>query len=136
MILTQPNSECNKEGSRREDYDGPHYFQQPVEVYVLLCFLVHPLHRFAFNPRRISVTAVLRAVMQLFQYLLQLLGDRQAEVGGVLQDGEAVVGDGQEGDGRGQDAGLVQNMDVQNLGDAHQQEGQHLPAEAADHQLI
>ena len=53
-------------------------------------------------------------------------------MGGVLQDGEAVVGDGPEDHGGTQDAGLVQDVHVQYLGDAHQQEGQYLPAEAAE----
>ena len=53
-------------------------------------------------------------------------------MGGVLQDGEAVVGDGPEDHGGTQDAGLVQHVYIQNLGDAHQKEGQHLPAEAAE----
>ena len=81
------------------------------------------------------LATLLRAVMQLFQYLLQLFGDRQAEVGGILQDGEAVVGNGPEDDGGTKHPRLVQDMYIQNLGNAHQQEGQHLPAEAVDHQL-
>ena len=53
-------------------------------------------------------------------------------MGGVLEDGEAVVGNRPEDHGGTQHAGLIQYMDVQNLGDPHQQEGQHLPAEAAE----
>ena len=53
-------------------------------------------------------------------------------MGSILQDGEAVVRDGPEDDRSTQDAGLVQHMDVQHLGDPDQQEGQHLPAEAAE----
>ena len=50
----------------------------------------------------------------------------------VLQDGEAVVRDRPEDDRRAQHTGLVQDMHIQHLGDAHQQESQHLPAEAAE----
>ncbi len=50
-------------------------------------------------------------------------------MGGVLQDGEAVIGDGPEDDGGTQYPRLVQNMDIQHLGNPNQQEGQHLPAE-------
>ena len=57
--------------------------------------------------------------MKLFQYLLQLLGDRQAEMGGVLQDGEAVVCNRPEDDRRAEDPRLVQNVCVQGLGNAH-----------------
>ena len=53
-------------------------------------------------------------------------------MGGVHQDGEAVVCNGPEDDSGPQDAGLVQHVYIQNLGDAHQKEGQHLPAEAAE----
>lgn len=56
-------------------------------------------------------------------------------MGGVLQDAEAVIGNRPEDDGSAQDARLVQDVHLQHLDDAHQQEGQHLPAEAADHQL-
>ena len=56
-------------------------------------------------------------------------------MGGVLQDGETVIRNRPEDDGRAQDTGLVQDMLIQDLGDAHQKEGQHLPAESADHQL-
>ena len=58
--------------------------------------------------------------MKLFQYLFQLFGNRQAEMGGVLQDGEAVVGDRPEDDRRTQDSRLVQHMDVQHLSDPAQ----------------
>ena len=70
--------------------------------------------------------------MQLFEHRFQLVGDRQAEVSGVLQDRETVVGNGPEDDGGTQDARLVQDVRVQDLGDAHQQECQHLAAEAAE----
>ena len=53
-------------------------------------------------------------------------------MGGVLQDGEAVVGNCPEDDRRAEDTGLVQHMDIQHLGDPDQQEGQHLPAETAE----
>ena len=69
--------------------------------------------------------------MKLFEYLFELFGYGQAEVGSILQDGESVVCNRPEDDRGTQDAGLVQDMDIQNLGNAHQQEGQHLPAEAA-----
>ena len=55
--------------------------------------------------------------MKLFEDRFQLLGDRQAEVSGILQDGEAVVGDRPEDDRRTQDSRLVQHMDVQHLSD-------------------
>ena len=58
--------------------------------------------------------------MQLFEHRFQLVGDRQAEMGSVLQDGEAVVGDGPEDDGSTQDAGLVQDVHVQHLSDPAQ----------------
>ena len=69
--------------------------------------------------------------MKLFEYLFELFGYGQAEVGSILQDGESVVCNRPEDDRGTQDAGLVQDMDIQNLGIAHQQEGQHLPAEAS-----
>ena len=53
--------------------------------------------------------------MQLLQHLFELLRNRKAEVGGVLQDGEAVIGDRPEDDRRAQDSRLVQHMDVQHL---------------------
>ena len=58
--------------------------------------------------------------MKLFEDRFQLLGDGQTEVGGVLQDGEAVVGDRPEDDRRTQDSRLVQHMDVQHLSDPAQ----------------
>ena len=53
-------------------------------------------------------------------------------MGGILQDAQAVISDGPEDDRRAQDTRLVQHMDIQHLGDPDQQEGQHLPAEAAE----
>ena len=70
--------------------------------------------------------------MKLFEYLFELFGYGQAEVGSILQDGESVVCNRPEDDRGTQDAGLVQDMDIQNLGNAHQQEGQHLPAVTAE----
>ena len=70
--------------------------------------------------------------MQLLEHLFQLFGDRQSEVGGILQDTQAVIRNRPEDDSSTQDTGLVQDVHVQHLGDAHQQEGQHLPAEAAE----
>lgn len=92
-----------------------------------------PFLLFAFYIFRLAT--LLRAVVQLFEHLFQLVGDGQTEVGGVLQDAEAVIGNRPEDDGSAQDTRLVQDMHLQHLGDAHHQEGQHLPAEAADHQL-
>ena len=71
-------------------------------------------------------------MMQLFEDRFELFGNWQAEVGGILQDTQAVVGDRPEDDGGTQDAGLVQDVHVQDLSDAHQKEGQHLPAEASE----
>ena len=79
-----------------------------------------------------GLAAFVCAVMQLLEHRFELAGYRQAEVGGVFQDGEAVVGDRPEDDGGTQDTGLVQNINVQYLGDPHQKESQHLPAEAAE----
>ena len=53
-------------------------------------------------------------------------------MGGVLQDGEAVIRDRPEDHCRTQDTRLVQHMDIQHLGDPDQKESQHLPAEAAE----
>ena len=53
-------------------------------------------------------------------------------MGGILQDAQAVISDGPEDDRRAQDTRLVQHMDIQHLGDPDQQEGQYLPAEAAE----
>ena len=70
--------------------------------------------------------------MELLEYVLQLLRDRKAEVGSILQNGEAIVGDRPEDDRCAQDTRLVQYMDVQHLGDPDQKESQNLPAEAAE----
>lgn len=43
------------------------------------------------------------SIMKLFEHCFQLFRDRQAEVGGILQDGEAVVGDRPEDDRRAED---------------------------------
>ena len=80
----------------------------------------------------LGFAAFLISIMQLFEHRFQLFGDGQTEVGGVLQDGEAVVGNRPEDHGGTKDTGLVQDVDVQDLGDAHQQEGQHLAAEPAE----
>ena len=77
-------------------------------------------------------TALPCSIVQLLEHLFQLLRYWQSEVGGVLQDGEAVIRDRPEDHCRTQDTRLVQHMDIQHLGDPDQQEGQHLPAEAAE----
>ena len=48
----------------------------------------------------------------MLQHCFQLVGDGQAEMGGVLEDGEAVVGNRPEDHGGTQHAGLIQYMDV------------------------
>ena len=53
-------------------------------------------------------------------------------MGGILQDTQAVIRNRPEDDGGTQHSRLVQHMDVQDLGNAHQKEGQHLPAEASE----
>ena len=85
-----------------------------------------------FTVYNFGFATLFTAVVKLFEHLFQRFGDGQAEVCGVLQDGEAVVRNRPEDDSGAQDARLVQDMHVQDLGDAHQQEGQHLPAEAAE----
>ena len=56
----------------------------------------------------LSFATLLFAVMQLLQYRFQLVGNQQAEMGSVLQDGEAVVCKSPIRYGGAQDAGLVQ----------------------------
>ena len=68
--------------------------------------------------------------MQLLQHGLQLLRDRQAKVGRVLDEGQALVGQVEEDDGGAQDAAGSDDMGVQHMTDAHQREDQHLPADA------
>ena len=72
--------------------------------------------------------------MQLFEHRFELFGDRQAEVGCVLQNGETVICNRSEDNSGTQDTGLVQDVDIQDLGDTHLQESQHLAAESSDNQ--
>ena len=92
-------------------------------------FCILFVHRFAVY--NFGFATLFTAVVKLFEHRFQLFGYGQAEVGSILQDGESVVCNRPEDDRGTQDAGLVQDMDIQNLGNAHQQEGQHLPAEAS-----
>ena len=85
-----------------------------------------------FTLYRFSFSALLFSIMKLLEHRFQLLRNRQAEVGGVLQDRETVVGNGPEDDGGTKHPRLVQDMYIQDLGNAHQKEGQHLPAEASE----
>ena len=119
------NNKCNIKPKRSKN-NGPLWdslLTTGRQFYLLF------VHRFAVY--NFGFATLLISVMQLLEHRFELAGYRQAEVGGVLQDAEAVVGDGPEDDGGAQDTGLVQDMHVQHLGDAHQQEGQHLPAEAS-----
>ena len=58
---------------------------------------------YIFADHGFRLAAFCFSIMELFQHVLQLLRNRQAEVGGVLQDGEAVVGDRPEDDRRAED---------------------------------
>ena len=56
-----------------------------------------------FSACDFGLAAFVCAVMQLLEHRFELAGYRQAEVGGVFQDGEAVVGDRPEDDRRAED---------------------------------
>ena len=49
---------------------------------------------------------------------------------GVFQQRHAFVGQVEEDHRRAQDTGRAQHLDIDNIGDAHQQENQHLAADA------
>lgn len=76
------------------------------------------------------VTAFLGAVVQLLQHCFQLVWDRQSEMGCVLNKGNAFIGEIEEDDSRAQDAAAANHLRVNNMTDAHQQENQHLAADA------
>ena len=109
----------------KQNYKSQRQDPKVLSLGSLLLFYIITDHRF-------RLTTLPCPVMQLFEHLFELLWDRQAEVGGVLQDGEAVIRDRPEDDGSTQYPRLVQHIDVQHLGDPDKQEGQHLPAQAAE----
>lgn len=55
---------------------------------------------------------------------------RQTQMGGILQQGYALVGQVEENHRRAQDTGRTQHLDIDNVADAHQQENQYLAADA------
>ena len=70
--------------------------------------------------------------MELFENIFESLRDRQAEVGRILQDAQAVVGQEEENDGSAKYAGLLQDLHIEDMGKADQQEDQHLAADALE----
>ena len=82
------------------------------------------------------VTAFLGAVVQLLQHCLQLVWDRQAEMGCVFDKGNAFIGEIEKDDSRAQDAATANHLRVNNMTDAHQKENQHLAADALEACLL
>ena len=68
--------------------------------------------------------------MQLFQHVFQLLRDGQAQVSGVLQERDALIGQVEEDHRRAQSAALSQHIHVHQVADAHQHKDEYLPADA------
>ncbi len=75
------------------------------------------VYRSASSPITVSGSPLLACpVVELLQNQLELLWEGETKMGGILQNGEAVVGDGPEDDRCAQDTRLVQHMDVKHLG--------------------
>jgi hypothetical protein len=68
--------------------------------------------------------------MKLFQDILQLSRNGQAQMGGVLHDADTLVGQVEENDCGTQHTALTENIDIYNVSDAHQGEDQHFTADA------
>lgn len=81
------------------------------------------------------VTAFLGAVVQLLQHCLQLVWDRQAEMGCVFDKGDAFIGEIEEDDSRAHNAAAANHLRVNDMTDAHQQENQHLAADTLEADL-
>ena len=73
--------------------------------------------------------------MELLQYGLDGIRHRQAQVGGILQQGHTLIGKIEENHRRAQDTGRTQHLGIDDIADAHQQENQHLAADALEANL-
>ena len=64
--------------------------------------------------------------MQLRQHVLHSVGNGQADVGCVLQQGQTLVGQVEADHGAAQCGAGAHNMNVHHVGHAHQHQDQHL----------
>ena len=80
----------------------------------------------------VLLPGLLRPVVKLGEDVLQCFGDRQAQVGGVLQQGQPLIREIEEDHRRAHDAPGSNHIHIQDVGDAHQQENQHLPTDALE----
>ena len=65
--------------------------------------------------------------MQLLQHSLNGAGDRQAEVGSVLQQGHAFIENVEEDRGSAQDASGLDYLNVEDVSDAHENKNEDFP---------
>src|SRR5699024_1017574 len=73
--------------------------------------------------------------MELLQYCFQLFRDGQSKVCGVLNNAHALVGQIKEDHCRAQYRACSNDLHVQDVGDPHQQEDQHLAADTLESHL-
>ena len=70
--------------------------------------------------------------MKLFQDILQLSRNGQAQMGGVLHDADTLVGQVEENDCGTQHSTLTEDIDIHDVTDAYKGKNQHLTADALE----
>ena len=74
-------------------------------------------------------------VMELCQDILQLFRDGQPQVSGILQKAHTLVGDVEKDNRRPQDTPRSDDLHIEDVGDPHKQEDQHLLCNAPESYL-
>ena len=77
------------------------------------------------------VAALFGSVVNLSKNLLELFGNRQTKMRGILQDGNSFVGKVEKDYRRAQGTSCSQNMNINNVGDSHEYENLHLLEDSA-----
>ena len=73
--------------------------------------------------------------MQLFQYFLHFLWDRQSKVSCVFQKGNALIGDVEKHHCRSQHRACSDHLHIEDICNPHKQKNQHLSADTLETNL-
>ena len=77
------------------------------------------------------VAALFGSIVNLSKNLLELFGNRQAKMRGILQDGNSFIGKVEKDYCCAQGASCSQNMNINNIGDPHEHDNLHLLEDSA-----